>query len=138
MLTQSGHSDSQGALAGSNNGPLLIFPTGAGGQGGRGENQRGPGALPAGRRPGLSALLHHERPRQDPPHVPVFSQGDLAPEPLAIAQQRDMPRAALHQGLSVGFISRGKSLRPDPGEQRLALTSLVSLIGSFMTHWLSG
>ena len=83
VLTQSGHIDSQGALAGSNNGLLLIFLTGAGGQGDRGENQRGPGALPAGRCPGLSALLHHERPRQDPPHVPVFSQGDLALEPSA-------------------------------------------------------
>ena len=49
-----------------------------------------------------------------------------------------MPRAALHKGLSVGFISHGKSFRPDPGEQRLGLTGLVSLIGSFMTHWLFG
>lgn len=55
----------------------VYFLTGPGGQGDRGENQWGPRALPARSCPSRCALLHHERPQQDPPNVPVFSQGDF-------------------------------------------------------------
>ena len=57
---------------------------------------------------------------------------------IVIIQQCNTASAALHEGLSMCFISCGSSLRSSPGEQLHCLTVLVSLIGSFMTHWLCG